>query len=131
MPFVATIKSGQAICTPDVCKTPAPPGSPIPIPYPNTAMTTLANPPTTKVLVDGAPAVTKSSKLPLSNGDTAGSVGGVVSGTIMGECEWVMASFKVKFEGKPVIRQGDSAKSNKGNAFGSLLQPSQAKVNCN
>ena len=49
----------------------------------------------------------------------------------MSECEFITASFKVKFEGKPVVRQGDSVKSNKGNAIGALLQPSQVKVNCN
>ncbi|WP_322997264.1 DUF4150 domain-containing protein [Castellaniella sp.] len=131
MPFVATLKPAQVNCMPDVCKTPAPPAPPIPVPYPNMAMTAMATPPTTKVLVDGVPAVTKSSKIPLSNGDTPGTLGGVVSGTFMGECEFITASFKVKFEGKPVIRQGDSAKSNKGNCFGALLQPSQVKVNCN
>ncbi len=130
MPYVATIKSGQAVCIPDVCKTPSP-GGPIPIPYPNKAMTTLANPPTTKVLVDGSPAVVKSSKLPLSDGDTGGTAGGgVVSGSIMGECQFIAASFKVKFQGKPVVRLGDGAKSNKGNAFGALMKPSQAKVDC-
>ncbi len=131
MPFAATIKSAQIFCFPDVCKTPSPAG-PIPLPYPNQAMTSLANPPTTKVLVDGAPAVVKSSKIPLSNGDTAGTAGGgVVSGGIMGECQFVTASFKVKFQGKPVVRLGDSAKSNKGNTFGTLIKPSQFKVDCN
>lgn len=127
--FVATIQAGQVTCMPDVCKTPAPPGPPIPVPYVNTAMTTLANPATIKVLVCGCPALTKSSKIAMSMGDNAGVAGGVISGSMMGECEFVSASFKVKFEGKPVVRQMDSAKSNKGNAFGSLLAPSQAKVN--
>jgi len=49
----------------------------------------------------------------------------------MGECEFVTASFKVKFEGSPVVRQMDSAKSNKGNTFGALLEPSQPKVSAN
>ena len=129
MPFAATIKSAQIFCFPDVCKTPTPAG-PVPIPYPNQVMTTLANPPTTKVLVDGAPAVVKSSKIPMSNGDTAGTAGGVVSSSIMGECQFISASFKVKFEGKPVVRLTDSAKSNKGNTFGALIKPSQFKVDC-
>lgn len=127
--FVATIQAGQANCMPDVCKTPAPPAPPIPVPYPNMAMTTLANPTTLKVLVGGCPALTKSSKITMSMGDNLGVAGGVVSGSIMGECEFVSASFKVKFEGKPVVRQMDSAKSNKGNTFGALLAPSQTKVN--
>lgn len=130
MPFVATLKAAKVLCAPDVCKTPAPPGPPVPVPYPNTAMTSLATPPTQKVLVCGMPAVTKSSKISLSNGDQAGSVGGVVSGSIMGECQFITASAKVKFEGKPVVRQLDQAKSNKGNTFGSLMEPSQTTVNC-
>lgn len=129
--FVATIQAGQATCMPDVCKTPAPPGPPVPVPYVNTAQTTLANPTALKVLVCGSPALTKSSKIPMSMGDNAGVAGGVVSGSFMGECEFVSASFKVKFEGKPAVRQMDSAKSNKGNTFGALLAPSQVKVNVN
>lgn len=129
--FAATIQGGQVTCPVDVCKTPAPPGPPIPIPYPNTAMTTLANPASLKVLISNAPALTKASKIAMSMGDNAGVAGGVVSGSFMGECEFVTASFKVKFEGKPAVRQLDQAKSNKGNTFGSLLQPSQVKVNVN
>ena len=129
--FVATIQAGQATCMPDVCNTPAPPGPPIPMPYLNTAMTTLATPTTIKVLVGGCPALMKASKIPMSMGDNAGVNGGIVSGSMMGECEFVTASFKVKFEGQPVVRQMDSAKSNKGNTFGALLEPSQPKVNAN
>ena len=129
--FVAPIQAGQAMCMPDVCKTPAPPGPPIPIPYVNTAMTTLANPTSLKVLVSGCPALTKASKISMSMGDNTGVEGGVVSGSMMGECEFVTASFKVKFQGNPVVRQMDSAKSNKGNTFGALLEPSQVKVNAN
>jgi len=129
--FAATIQSGQVMCPADVCKTPAPPGPPIPMPYVNTAMTTLANPTSLKVLVGGCPALTKSSKISMSMGDNPGVAGGVVSGSFMGECEFISASFKVKFEGKPVVRQLDQAKSNKGNTFGSLLEPSQVKVNVN
>lgn len=116
---------------PDVCKTPAPPGPPVPMPYVNTAQTTLANPLALKVLVSGSPALTKSSKISVSMGDTPGVAGGVVSGSVMGECEFVTASFKVKLQGKPAVRQMDSVKSNKGNTFGALLQPSQVKVNAN
>jgi hypothetical protein len=47
---------------------------------------------------------------------------------MMGKCEFMTCSFKVKIKGKPAIRQLDQAQSNKGNCFGSLLQPSQTKV---
>lgn len=126
--FAVTKQSGQCLAMPDVCKTPAPPGPPVPIPYPNMAQTTLANPTSLKVLVCGSPALTKSSKIPTSMGDTSGTVGGVVSGSFMGECTFTTASLKVKFEGKPVLRQMDAAKSNKGNCFGAIMAPSQAKV---
>jgi len=129
--FIATIQSGQAVCMPDVCKTPAPPGPPVPVPYVNTAQTTLANPTALKVLVCGSPALNKGSKIAMSMGDNPGVAGGVVSGSFMGECEFVSASFKVKLQGKPAVRQLDSAKSNKGNTFGALLTPSQVKVNAN
>ena len=129
--FVATIQAGQTTCMPDICKTPAPPGPPIPMPYVNTAQTTLANPAALKVLVSGSPALTKASKIAMSMGDNAGVAGGMVSGSFMGECEFTSASFKVKFEGKPAVRQMDAAKSNKGNTFGALLAPSQTKVNAN
>lgn len=129
--FVATIQAGQATCVPDVCKTPMPPGAPVPIPYVNMAQTTLANPTTMKVLVGGSPALTKASKISLSNGDQPGAPGGVVSGSIMGECEFTLASFKVKLQGNPAVRQMDSVKSNKGNTMGALLQPSQTKVIAN
>lgn len=129
--FAATIQPAQATSMPDVCKTPAPPGSPVPIPYVNTAQTPLANPTALKVLICGSPALNKGSKIAVSMGDNSGVVGGMVSNSFMGECEFVMASFKVKFQGKPAVRQLDSVKSNKGNTFGSLLTPSQVKVNVN
>lgn len=126
--FAATLQTAQATSMPDVCKTPAPPGPPVPIPYVNTAQTSLANPFSTKVLICSSPALHKSSKISISMGDTSGVAGGVVSGSFMGECEFTTASTKVKFEGKPAVRQLDSVKSNKGNTFGALLQPSQVKV---
>ena len=125
--FAATIQTGQVMSMPDVCKTPTP-GGPVPIPYPNTAMNLMAAPPVVQVLISNSPAINKGSKIALSNGDQAGSAGGVVSGSMMGKCEFMTCSFKVKIKGKPAIRQLDQAQSNKGNCFGSLLEPSQTKV---
>ena len=125
--FAATIQTGQVMSMPDVCKTSTPAG-PVPIPYPNTAMNLMAAPPVVQVLISNSPAINKGSKIALSNGDQAGSAGGVVSGSMMGKCEFTSCSFKVKIKGKPAIRQLDQAQSNKGNCFGSLLQPSQTKV---
>lgn len=126
--FAVTKQSGQCFGFPDVCKTPAPPAAPIPIPYPNIAMPMLGNPATTKVMICGVPALTKSSKISLSNGDQAGVAGGVVSGKMMGPVEFMMGSMVVKFEGNPAVRLGDATKHNDGNTVGAVLAPSQAVV---
>jgi hypothetical protein len=126
--FLSTIQKGQAMSMPDVCLTPAPPAPPVPMPYPNTASMNMALPPSIKVLACGAPAVNKGSKILLTNGDTSGVNGGVVSGSFMQKCEFLLGSIKVSIEGKPAIRLMDQVKSNNGNAFGSVLQPSQIKV---
>ncbi|HTN67413.1 MAG TPA: DUF4150 domain-containing protein [Burkholderiaceae bacterium] len=126
--FAVTKQNGQCFAMPDVCKTPAPPAPPVPIPYPNIAMPMMGNPATTKVLISGMPALTKSSKITISNGDQAGVAGGVASSKIMGPAEFIMGSMKVKLEGNPAVRLGDPTKQNDGNAVGTVLAPSQAKV---
>lgn len=126
--FAATIEKGQVFAMPDVCKTPAPPGPPVPIPYPNTGMNQMGNPTAQKVLINGAPALTKASKIQPTNGDQAGVAQGLVSGKIMGPAEFIMGSTKVKIEGNPAVFMGNPTKQNDGNAVGSHLQPSQNKV---
>ncbi|MDR6739163.1 hypothetical protein J2X56_001149 [Herbaspirillum sp. 1173] len=126
--FAVTKQAGQAMAMPDVCKTPIPPAGPIPIPYPNIAMPMMGNPATLKVSISGMPALTKASKIPMSNGDQPGVAGGVASSKIMGPCEFVLASFKVKLEGNPAVRLTATTKQNDGNTVGAVLVPSQAKV---
>ena len=126
--FAVTKQAGQCMAMPDVCNTPIPPAGPVPIPYPNIAMPMMGNPATTKVMISGMPALTKSSKLTMSNGNQAGVNGGVVSGKIMGPAEFIMGSRKVKLEGNPAVRMGDTTKQNDGNAVGAVLVPSQVKV---
>ncbi len=126
--FMVTKQNGQCMAMPDVCQTPAPPLSPIPVPYPNTAVPMLGNPATEKVLVCGMPALTRSSKIAISNGNQAGCMGGVVSSKIMGKTEFVTGSMTVTLEGSPALRLGDTTKQNDGNAIGSVLMPSQSVV---
>ena len=126
--FAVTKQNGQCMAMPDVCKTPAPPAPPIPIPYPNIAMPMMGNPCTIKVLICGMPALTKASKIPMSNGNQAGVAGGVMSGKIMGATEFIMGSMAVKLEGNPAVKLGDPTKQNEGNAMGAVLAPSQAVV---
>jgi len=126
--FAVTKQGGQCMGMPDVCKTPAPPAPPIPIPYPNIGMPMMGNPATMKVLVCGMPALTKASKITISSGDEAGLAGGVVSGKNMGPVEFILSSLKVKFEGNPSVRLGDTTKHNDGNIVGAVLAPGQVVV---
>jgi hypothetical protein len=99
--------NGVTIAFPDVCKTPTPTG-PIPIPYPNIAKSSDTAKGTKKVKCDGNPVCTKDSNFSTSTGDEAGSAGGgVLSGKIKGQAEFVSFSFDVKFEGKAVARAFD------------------------
>ena len=98
---------GVTIAFPDVCKTPSP-GGPIPIPYPNIAMSSDTSKGTKKVKCDGNPVCVQDSNFMISTGDEAGSAGGgVVSNKIKGKAEFVNFSFDVKFEGKNVARAFD------------------------
>ena len=72
-------QGGQCFAFPDVCKTPAPPAGPIPIPYPNIGMVMQASKTSKKVKFCGKDAVTTDSEIPRSQGDEAGVTGGVVS----------------------------------------------------
>ena len=99
--------SGKTIAFPDVCKTPSPAG-PIPIPYPNIAMSSDTAKGTKKVKCDGNPVCVKDSNFSTSTGDEAGTAGGgVASNKTKGKAEFVMASMDVKFEGKDVCRAFD------------------------
>lgn len=107
--------SSNGICSgfPDVCKTPAPPAPPIPIPYPNIAMSSNTAEGSTTVKCDGNPIMLKGSNFSTSTGDEAGSIGGIVSNTIKGKAEFQMFSFDVKIDGKNVPRLLDIMLLNK------------------
>lgn len=99
--------NGTTIAFPDVCKTPTPAG-PVPIPYPNVAMSSDTASGTTKVKCDGESTCVKDSNFSTSTGDEAGSAGGgVASSKQKGKAEFVMGSMDVKFEGKDVVRAFD------------------------
>ncbi len=120
-------KGGMATGFPDVCKTPSP-GGPIPIPYPNIAQVSQASKTAKKVKIAKKPACTMKSEVPRSNGDEAGTAGGVVSSCNMGKLQWAMGSSKVKIEGQKAVFVSGMTKHNKGNAVGAQAAPSQTKV---
>src|SRR3954468_131403 len=84
--------NGVSTAFPDVCKTPSP-GGPIPIPYPNVAMSSDTADGSKTVLVEGNPLAIKSSNFSTSTGDEAGSVGGVASNCTKGKAVFVQYSF--------------------------------------
>ena len=108
---------GMSMVFPDVCKTPSPAG-PIPIPYPNIGQSSDTTSGPSKVKTDGVMPNAKGSKYSRSSGDEAGTAGGVMSSANMSECEYMMYSFDVKFEGKNVCRLGDPLFHNKKNMMG-------------
>lgn len=108
---------GQSPVFPDVCKTPTPAG-PVPIPYPNIGMSSNTSGGPSAVKSDGQMPMVKGAKYTMTSGDEAGSAGGVMSGCIKGEAEFMMYSFDVKFEGKNVCRLGDPLFQNKKNIMG-------------
>jgi hypothetical protein len=127
---VATIQDGMCLAFPDTCKTQVGPVV-VPLPYPNTGQLPTGVSTTTKVLVCNMPAITQSSKLPMSQGDQAGAIGGVVSSMVMGEIQFKTMSSKVSFEGKKVIVLTATTAHNGSNANapgGVLMTPSQVKV---
>jgi uncharacterized Zn-binding protein involved in type VI secretion len=107
--------NGIATATvPDVCKTPSAAG-PVPIPYPNIAMSSDLVSGTTTVTVDGSPAAIQSSKFVKSSGDEAGVAGGVASSVFMMEATFLSFSPTVTFDGQPACRLTDKMLMNKGN----------------
>ena len=108
---------GQSIVFPDVCKTQI--GNAIvPIPYPNIGKAADTDKGPKSVVIDGKMPMVKGAVYTKSSGDEAGSKKGLMSGTNKDECEFMMYSFDVKFEGKNVCRLGDPLFHNKKNIMG-------------
>jgi hypothetical protein len=108
---------GMSAVFPDVCNTPSP-GGPVPIPYPNIGQSLDTSQGPTTVKTDGKMPMVKGAKYARSSGDEPGTAGGVMSGVNMNECEFMMYSFDVKFEGKNVCRLGDPLFHNRKNIMG-------------
>lgn len=98
--------NGITTAFPDVCKTPTP-GGPVPIPYPNIAMSSDTSKGASTVKCDGNPVCVKDSNFMVSTGDEPGSLLGVASNKVKGKAEFVNFSFDVKIEGKNVPRAFD------------------------
>jgi hypothetical protein len=112
-----TYKGSMGISTatiPDVCKTPSP-GGPIPVPYPNIARQSSLQGGTTTVKAKGQMIAVKGSQYASSNGDEAGTAGGVKSGVNMKATDWITYSFDVKLDGQNACRHTDKKFHNNKN----------------
>ena len=124
--------TGGGVCFafPDVCKTPSPSGT-TPIPYPNIGTVMQATGTASKVKLCRKPAVTKKSKMKMSQGDEAGVAGGVVSNRNMDKVQYRKGSSKVKIQGQDLEFLSAMTGHNGSNAnmpAGAQIAPSQVKV---
>jgi uncharacterized Zn-binding protein involved in type VI secretion len=132
-PASTNSSSGQCFAFPDVCKTPTPTG-PVPIPYPNIATLQQADTSTLaqSVKIAGFYAATVQTQIPMSSGDEAGSLGGVISNTVKGSCQFRIGSSTVKMEGQGAAYLGSmighNNASNANMPTGSQISPSQSTV---
>jgi hypothetical protein len=126
MSLVHAGSSGVSTIFPDACKTPSP-GGPIPIPYPNVAMSSDTADGASTVKADGNPLMLKSSNYKMSSGDEPGSAMGVVSNKNKGKATPVASSMDVKVDGTGVFRLTDMMQQNVGGSGntppGTNLQP--------
>jgi hypothetical protein len=118
--------TGVDLAFPDVCKTP--PAAMAPLPYPNMALAATAIPNAWNVLFMAAPAHNMATITPITNGDTPGAAGGLLSQTFMGPSRHLTGAFTVLIRGTPATRLTSLTLQNRVNAVGMRVVPSQAKV---
>jgi hypothetical protein len=126
-----TTAGGTCIAFPDVCLVPAPPGPGVPTPFTNMGDCSKAQGTVATVVVEGAPILVESSRIPMSTGDEPGVGGGVVSGMNMGEVSFKSGSTKVRAKGKRVVMVTSRTAHNGSNAnapVGCVQIASQSKV---
>ncbi len=123
--FANTQMGGVDLGGPDVCKTPP---VAVPIPYPNIATGLMGVPACYNILFMCAPAHNMATSVPLSNGDNAGLVMGLVSQTVMGPSRPVVGAFTMLLDCIPATRMTSVNIQNTMNAPGVRIAPSQVKV---
>jgi hypothetical protein len=124
--FANTQLMGVDFGFPDVCLTPMP--APVPVPYPNIALGPMGVPAAYNVLFFCTPTHNLATTIPLTNGDNAGVLLGVITHLMMGPARHVTAAFTVIATFAPVTRMTSVAGQNMMNCPGVRLVPSQPKV---
>ncbi len=115
---------GMNIGFPDVCLTPV--GAvPVPIPYPNFAMHSMASPFAATVMLCGMNALNQGSIIPMTSGDEPG----VLHPTIKGAGVFTTGNPVVSIEGLPGVTLLTPTTGNNGNnAVGAVLVPDAVNV---
>lgn len=127
--FANTQMPAVNLAFPDVCKTLVALAV-VPIPYPNIGMTATAIPNVFNQFTMAMPDHNLMTTVPLTNGDQAGFLMGVVSNLIMGPCRHVFGSVKVFKSVMPATKMLSPTGQNgpAPNIPGVTLSPSQVKV---
>ncbi len=120
--FSCTFSVGMSLAVPDVCKLPP---FAIPTPFPNTAMNAMVIPTYFTVLILGQPELNIGANHPISSGDEAGAMGGVVSGVFMGLSRPMLGSTVYFVGGMPGWRLTAPTVHNMMNTAGCTTVPSQ------
>lgn len=133
MPPASSTGGGMILAPPMPYKMPPPPPGLV-APFPNMGQLATAVKTSTKVKFVAMPAVIETSEIPMSQGDEAGVMGGIVSGVNMQKGVFKKGSSKVLIEGKGCAYLGCMTTHNGANAnmpAGNQTSPSQAKVQVN
>lgn len=111
------VTDGMAFAFPNICQTPVPGSSPVPIPYPSIADLSAASDASSNVKAGGKGVILSGqTKVSSTKGDEAGT-----ASAHGGECSFPQGSGSVKVNGKPVVRLGDPTQQNGTNASGFVL----------
>lgn len=126
--FLLTNAGGQALSTaPDVCNLPTPSG-PVPTPYVNTAITSMAAPVAANVLAAGMPAMNMASVITMTQGDEAGANGGVCNAMIKMPAAFTTGSVKVMIAGVPAVKLTSMTTQNLCNTVGTASVPPPGQI---
>lgn len=129
--FALSMGVGSDLCFPDVCLTPSPVG-PVPIPYPNIAMSAATLPAAFTVLTECTPTLNMMSKGLVSMGDQPGVALGVVSHLEAGQTSYEVGCFTIMIGGAPAQRltsvTGQNCMGVMPNGVGVCLVPSQVTL---
>ncbi|MDC0534640.1 DUF4150 domain-containing protein [Francisellaceae bacterium] len=105
----------------DICKTQVGPAT-VPLPYPNIGVPTMCDQPVATVLFANGPAINLDGKIPMTNGDQAGAIGGVLSSMIMGQLQFMSTMAPtVKVGGSPAVTTQSPTMQNKENTPGMVM----------